>query len=134
MTREHAPRPDEEQLEFREESASLVRITAAPVVWAGHFLVCYCAVALVCAKGWQTGWLQPALLAVSLGALAVIAWLGFRSFRQWDVRNTGDFSNPHGEAEDRHQFLGHAAFLLAIVSAVGVVYVTLPILMIGVCR
>lgn len=134
MTEERPPRRDEERHEFREESASLMRITLGPLVWAGHFLLCYASVALVCAKGWPVEGLRLALLAASLAALAAIGWLGWRAFRQWDVLRTGDFSNPEGHAEDRHQFLGHAAFLLAAVSAIGVVYVTLPILMIGVCQ
>lgn len=131
---DHFPRHDEERREFREESASLFRITLGPLVWAGHFVLLYGTVALVCAKGWPTGLLRPALIVASLVALAIIFWLGLRAFRQWGVRSTGDFSHPGAEPEDRHRFLGHAAFLLSIVSAVGVIYATLPLLLIGACQ
>ncbi|EAR49612.1 hypothetical protein OG2516_04818 [Oceanicola granulosus HTCC2516] len=126
---------DEERRAFREEAESLVRITAAPTIWSGHFLLCYCAVAIACAKaGAVPGWLTGGLLAASVAALAAIGWVGWRAFRQWNVTDTGDFSNPEGEAEDRHEFLGHAAFLLAIISFIGVVYVTMPLLLVEGCR
>ena len=41
---------------------------------------------------------------------------------------------PRRSAEDRHQFLGHAGFLLALVSFIGVVYDTLPLIILGTCR
>ncbi|QQA41914.1 hypothetical protein [Pelagovum pacificum] len=133
MTEERQPRRDEERAEFREEAESLIRITAAPVIWAAHFLVCYCTIAIACEKAGGTDGVRLALILMSVVALASIAWVGFRSFRQWDVTNTGDFSNPEGEAEDRHQFLGHAAFLLAIISFIGVVYVTMPLVLLRGC-
>ena len=128
------PRRDEERHEFREEAESLIRITLAPVVWAGHFLLCYCTLAVVCAKGGDPAVWRGTLIGATVLALAVICWTGWRSFRQWDVRNTGDFANREGHAEDRHQFLGHAAFLLAMISAIGVVYVGVPLLLLEDCR
>lgn len=132
---EHKPRPDEERREFREEAESLWRITLAPGTWAAHFVLSYGAAAVVCAKApaWA-GALRLGIGALTVLALALIAWLGWRAWVQWDVRNTGDYQNALGKAEDRHEFLGHAAVLLALISALGVIYVGLPALMITDCR
>ena len=119
--------------EFREEADSLWRISLGPLTWAGHFLLCYAGMAVACAKFGGSEVLRDVLIVLTLAALGIVAWLGWRAFRQWDVRRTGDVSNPEGEAEDRHQFLGHAAFLLAVISFIGIVYTGLPLLMIGGC-
>ncbi|MCF3595063.1 hypothetical protein LZG00_13785 [Rhodobacteraceae bacterium LMO-12] len=135
MTGEHQPRPDEERREFREERESLWRITLAPVIWAAHFVTSYAVAAVICAKA--PGLLDTARLGLMLAtvlALAVVAWLGWRAWRQWDVGNTGDYTNALGVSEDRHQFLGHAAVLLALISAIGVIYGTLPVLLLDTCR
>lgn len=135
MTCEHPPRPDEEHRAFREEADSLWRITLAPVTWVAHFLLSYIVAAVVCAKvPALLGTARIGLLAATVVTLAVIVWLGLRAWRQWDWNNTGDYTNPEGEAEDRHQFLGHAAVLLALISAIGVIYGTLPVLVLDSCR
>lgn len=132
---EQQPRRDEERAEFREEAESLLKITLAPTAWAVHFLVCYAAYSIACNQlDGRTAGITTALVVFSVLVLAFIAWIGWRAFVQWDVRGTGEFSNPAGDAEDRHQFLGHAAFLLAIISFIGVSYVTLPLLMLEGCR
>ena len=129
------PRPDEEQRTFREEADSLFRITLAPTAWAGHFVLSYAAVSVGCQKlGGIEGGVRPALILLTVAVLALIGWIGWRAFRQWDVRNTGEFSNPEGKAEHRHQFLGHAGFLLALISFIGVVYTGLPLLLLQGCR
>ncbi len=131
---EHQPAPDEERREFREERESLWRITLAPATWAVHFVICYAAAAVVCAKAPDSiGTLRLGIGALTLLALGLIGWLGWRAWVQWDVRTTGDYRNPLGEAEDRHQFLGHAAVLLSVISALGVLYVALPALFIRSC-
>ena len=135
MTGEHPPRPDEERREFREEAESLWRITLAPVTWVAHFVTSYAVAAVICARA--PGLLDAARMGLGLAtllALAVIAWLGWRAWRQWDYRTTGDSTNALGQAEDRHQFLGHAAVLLALISAIGVIYGTLPVLLLDTCR
>lgn len=126
--------------EFAEESESLLRITLAPTLWALHFAFTYGATAIYCAK-----WGGAGLTTFRLGAgiltalvLAAIVWLGWRSWRQWDA-NVGRsaravFEDLVEEEEPRHQFLGHAAFLLSIISFVGVVYTSLPVILIGSCR
>ncbi|WP_118138492.1 hypothetical protein [Oceanicella sp. SM1341] len=135
MSEEHAPRPEEDRREFAEETESLWRVTFAPALWALHFLACYGLVSLACARGlFPIGATRAGLVGLTLLVLAGIAWLGWRGFRQWDVHSTGRRANPGGHAEDRHQFLGHAAFLLAIISFIGVIFVSLPLIMLEGCR
>lgn len=134
MTEERKPRGREDEREFAEEQASLFKITFGPLIWAGHFVVCYGLVAVACAKGLNIDAIRLGLMVMSAGALAGVVWVGWSAWRQWDVRRTGDLVNRHGGAEDRHHFLGHAAFLLAIISAIGVIFVTLPLILIGGCQ
>ena len=134
MTDTEQPRRREDQKEFAEEQASLFRITLAPLIWALHFVLCYGLVAVTCAKGWDIGAVRAGLLGASGAALIAIAWVGWAAWRQWNVAQTGDFVNRGGRAEDRHHFLGHAAFLLAVISLIGVVFVSLPLVLIGGCQ
>lgn len=124
----------QDQAEFRDESASLWRIAFSPTVWATHFLLCYAGGAVWCAKfGAVQGvtFLRISVAGLTVLALALIVWQGWRSARQWGPQATEqDLHHP----ESRHRFLGHAAFLLSIISGVGVVYVALPALFIASCR
>ncbi len=128
--------------EFSEESESLIRITLAPALWALHFALSYAATAVYCAKWADDG---ESILVLRIGGgiatiavLAAIAWLGWRSWQQWDAdvgRSTRQiFEDLVEEEEPRHQFLGHAAFLLSVISFVAVVYSGLPVALIGSCR
>ena len=124
--------------EFREEQASLVRITFGPLVWAVHFVLSYAGTAVFCAKldapqeAIQA--LRWGIAAATLLALGVIAWLGWHSWRQWRAGNEDIWEDPAATSEDRHQFLGHAALLLAVISFIGVVYTSLPALLSASCR
>ncbi|MBA96783.1 MAG: hypothetical protein CMN14_04695, partial [Roseobacter sp.] len=71
---------------------------------------------------------------VTAVALLAIIWLAWRAWRHWDIVRDRDWENDAGTNEDRHQFLGHAAFLLAIISFIGVAYVSLPPLLIQTCQ
>jgi len=128
-------RDEQDAREFRAEALSLWRITFSPLIWAVHFTVSYGAAAVVCAKG---GANAVTLLRMGIGigtliALALILWLAWGAWRQWDMPRDREWENDAGTSEDRHQFLGHAAFLLAVISFIGVVYVSLPVLLIGSC-
>ncbi|MFD2739463.1 hypothetical protein ACFSUD_07790 [Sulfitobacter aestuarii] len=128
---------NQESAEFREEADSLWRLTLGPLVWALHFVISYGATALVCARiagsAEAVALLRLGIGALTLLAVALILWLGWRSWRQWDVIRDRDWENDQGHSEDRHQFMGHAGFLLAVISLIGVVYVALPVLLIGSC-
>lgn len=126
-------RADED--EFRDENRSLWRIALAPTVWAFHFLFCYCGAAIWCAKhGGVEGitFLRLSIAALTVLALAIIGWQGWRSFHQWDPHETSEAELRFPES--RHNFLGHAALLLSIISAIGVIYVAMPAIFIATCR
>lgn len=122
---------------FSEEQSSLWMIALGPTIWAVHFIVCYSATAVVCAKlhGLAAdGWLLQGLIAGATAvALAGIAWVGWRSWRQWDFLDDGDHVHHQAVTEHRHEFLGHASFLLACLSFVGVLYVALPAVFVRGC-
>ena len=131
------PHRSQEQ-EFSEERSSLWRITFGPLVWAVHFVASYAATATFCAK-WPEPETHIDLLRLGVGlatvaALVAIGWLGWLAWRQWDFLDDHDYAHADGNSEDRHEFLGHAAFLLAVVSFIGVVYSGLPALFAGSCR
>jgi hypothetical protein len=134
MTEKRQPRRNKDEREFAEEQASLFKITLGPLIWAVHFVICYGLVAVTCAKGWDIGAMRTGLLVASVLALGGIGQVGRTAWRQWNVAATGDYANRSGRVEDRHHFLGHAAFLLAIISLIGVVFVSLPLVLIGGCQ
>lgn len=122
---------------FPEEQSSLWLIALGPTIWALHFVVCYAATAVVCAKldGLaEDGWLLRAVIfGATAVALALVAWIGWRSWRQWDFLDDRDLVHHRPVTEYRHEFLGHASFLLACLSFVGVLYVALPAVFVAGC-
>lgn len=132
------PSRNEERRSFAETVSSLWDIALGPVVWAGHFLLCYTATAIVCAKLGDTGaifgWLRLGIGAVTLLALAVLGRIGWKAWRQWDFLDDYDYEHEAAVTEDRHEFLGHAGFLLVTLSFVGVLYVAMPALLLDGCR
>ncbi|ALG91368.1 MAG: hypothetical protein CL814_06375 [Confluentimicrobium sp.] len=132
---EYQPHAEEERREFAAESESLWRLTLAPVTWALHLVLCYATVSLACARQlFPVDTARIWLIGATVLALALIGWQGWRALQQWNVRNTGALSHPEGKAEDRHQFLGHATFLIALISAIGTVFTSLPLLLLEGCR
>ncbi|SHJ19595.1 hypothetical protein [Wenxinia saemankumensis] len=124
--------------EFAEEQSSLWRIAFAPTVWAVHFVACYATAAVACAKFPEAelahvGVWRVAISAGTLVALALIAWIGWRAWRHWDYLDDHDYSHGRDDNESRHEFLGHAGFLLAVVSFIGVLATWLPAFLIEGC-
>lgn len=120
------------------QGTDLLRVVMAPTVWAVHFLVVYVGGAVWCAKAGREADLDPVrwlTLAATIAALALIAVL-FRGL--WRVRTPGDFQgNPNfsGNApEDRHRFLSHVGITLCALSAVAILFVALPTVMVDTCR
>lgn len=134
------PHPETGEQEFAEEEASLLRIALGPLIWAVHFVLSYAATAVFCAKlpeaTERIGFLSAAIGVATLLALGAIAWAGWRSWRQWREGNEDSVTedDAEGSHEDRHQFLGHAALLLAVISFIGVVYTALPAFLSASCR
>lgn len=120
-----------------EQRQSIIVLAVSPAIWAVHFLLCYVTAAVWCAK-------QPTALAslggvrsaiavytvVSLAAIAIVGWSGYRAHR------LGDAEPPHDEdsPQDRHRFMGFATFLLSGLSALAVVYTGLVAVFIETCQ
>ena len=125
---------EQDRKEFSDEAGSLWRIALAPSVWAGHFVLCYASVSLACVRG-----LLPieatrlSLIAVSVIVLVFFVWQGWRAWRQWAPERGHPSALSEGKAEDRHRFLGHATFLLTLISGIATVYTTLPLLLLEGC-
>ena len=133
--------PSEDREEFDAETPSLFRIAIAPTIWAFHFVLAYAGAAVACAKlgagGETVDGLRLGIAVLTLAALAGIVWTGWAAFRQWNVHAARDARQVAvdlvEEEEGRHEFLGHAALLLAVISFIGVVYTALPAMLIGSC-
>jgi hypothetical protein len=122
--------------ELHEENESLWFLIAGPVIWAGHFLLCYGTAAVWCAKAvGYGGSLETTRLAIAiytalaLAAIGAVGWVGYRR------HSFGYASLPHDDdtPEDRHRFMGFATLLLASLSAVAVIYAALVPLFVDRC-
>ncbi len=119
------------------EVESLWTLFTAPTVWALHFVGCYAAVAIYCAKaasfdfGFDT--VRLALGGLTVLALVVIVLSAYLAWRQWGF---GSGDPPHDEPtrKDRTLFQGFATLLLAGLSFVAVVYVAIPLIFIAECQ
>ena len=116
----------------------LWRVIAAPIVWALHFLFCYVYAAVYCEKVGRGASLdQPTLVVIGATAVA-LALIGLSTHHLWRVRarslTDDDFEFEHNTPEERHRFLSHVALMLCLLSAVAVLYVTIPMLYLSTCR
>jgi hypothetical protein len=120
-----------------EEHEHLFRLTAAPLLWAFHFLLSYCTAAIWCAKFAGTeGSLGNIRVAIALytGVVLVgIAFVGWRGFQRHSFEGS---TLPHDfdSAADRHRFLGFATLLLSGLSAVATLYVAMTAVFIENCH
>lgn len=120
-----------------EKHESLWWLILSPVIWAVHFLAAYITVAIYCAKiAPESGPLGVARVLVAVYSAVALVGIGLVALRSWRHHSFGRASVPHDfdTPADRHRFLGYAGFLLSGLSAVGVIYETLPLLFIGSCR
>ena len=116
------------------EIETLWTLFTAPAIWAFHFLFCYVAAAVWCAKRGDTGFgiLQAGIAAATLLAVVLITLSAWLAWRQWGF---GMQDPPHDEAtaHDRSLFQGFATLLLSGLSIIAVLYVALPPLFIDGC-
>jgi hypothetical protein len=109
-------------------------VNTGPLIWAAHFLLCYCTGAIWCEKvGEDFAVVRIAISAYTVLALVgvlAIAWYGNRRHR------LGGTSLPHDDdtPEDRHRFLGFATLLLAALSAVAILYAGLVAVFVRSCE
>lgn len=119
------------------EIETLWTLFTAPVVWALHFLVCYVAMAVFCAKGGIYGvsidTVRIGLGLFTLVALASIVFSAYLAYRQWGF-GTGDPPHDEPTARDRRYFQGFATLLLSGLSFVAVVYAAIPLILIAGCQ
>ncbi len=118
------------------EVETLWTLFTGPVVWALHFLTCYVAAAVYCAKASQLTFSFD-MLRFTLGVVTVLALLtilgaAWLAWRQWGF---GSRDPPHDEPtrQDRLLFQGFATLLLSGLSFVAVIFVSVPLLFIEVC-
>ena len=118
-----------------EKNESLWILVVSPTIWAGHFLLSYATAAIWCAKlVGPGGSLDGARLAIGIYAAAALIGIGINGWlghRKWRIGTT-----PHhlDSAEARHRFLGIASILLAGLSAVATIYVSLAAVFIRDCN
>jgi hypothetical protein len=118
------------------EVETLWTLFTGPVVWALHFLFCYVAAAIYCAKAPQLafsfGKLRLTLGIVTILALVATLATAWLAWRQWGF---GSGDPPHDEPtrQDRLMFQGFATLLLSGLSFVAVIFVSVPLLFIEVC-
>lgn len=124
------------QNETRERNQSLWLLTASPVIWAGHFLLCYVTAAIWCEKvageDGLLGTAQTAIVVYTVAALVgigIVGWSGYRRHRYGTATSPHDADTPG----DRHRFLGFATLLLSALSAVAVVYAALTVVFLDTC-
>jgi hypothetical protein len=119
-----------------EQHQSLWLLTASPLVWAAHFLLCYITAAIWCEKvvgpGGSLSTVRVAIAiytATAMAAIGVVGWIGYRR------HSYGDADLPHDDdtSEDRHRFLGFATLLLSALSAVATLYAALVAVFFGSC-
>lgn len=104
----------------------LTSLIAAPVIWAAHFLFCYILVSLDCAYGFPGVYL--AIGAATLLALALIGWIAWANYRKWlAARGTGQPGSDVG------RFFSLNSMLLCVVSAVSLVWVAFPAVLLPTC-
>jgi hypothetical protein len=119
------------------EVESLWTLFTAPTVWAIHFVGCYAAVAVYCAKAASLDisfdTVRLALGGFTFLALAAIVLSAYLAWRQWGF---GSGDPPHDEPtrKDRTLFQGFATLLLSGLSFVAVVYVAIPLIFIAECQ
>jgi hypothetical protein len=127
--------------EARHETGSgtdLWRVILAPVVWSAHFIVCYVGAAIYCEKLGREAALDPVRVFVVLATVAGLSVVGASTRGLWRVRGRSltddDFDYEYNSPEERHRFLSHVALMLSALSAIGMIYVALPVFLLGTCR
>lgn len=116
------------------DGASMWTLSAAPTVWAVHFLACYALAAVWCARagrsaplGEARGWIG----VLTLGALVLLGWLGLRAWRRARAACAVQHALDSTRARDR--FMAWIALLLALLAALAVLYAAAAAVLIGTC-
>lgn len=120
---------------FSKHDDSLFTPVASPLVWAAHFLLCYCTAAIWCAKvAARDGSLGAARIVIAgytVVALTTVFMIGRRSYhRTVSERAPRDADSSEG----RRRFLASAALLLSGLSAIAILNTALAAAIVGSCQ
>lgn len=119
------------------DEGSLWIMVAAPCVWAAHFLLVYWIAAVWCAKAdaqfASLEAVRPWMLGLTLVAWGAIALLARHAVHRYDGKLLIDEDLTKDTERERERFLGHATLLLAALSAVAVLFDTIPALVFDRC-
>lgn len=119
------------------EVETLWTLFTAPAVWALHFLICYVAAAIYCAKPGFLGLgfldLRWLLGGLTFAALAFIVLAGYLAWRQWGF-GSGDPPHDDPTRDSRKLFQGFATLLLCGLSFVAVFYTAIPLIFLAECQ
>jgi len=118
---------------LRRRTVTLWTMVVPPTVWAAHFLFSYLWAALNCAKAGRFATFPTLYVAGTIVALLVIAAAGAIATVQ---ANTPGDPPPHEHSTevDRLRFLAVATQLLAVLSAIGVIFTATPVAFLTDCR
>jgi uncharacterized membrane protein YeiB len=120
-------------MQARLQPLRLIGMVSSAIVWFAHFLLCYAIVSLACATGFaQRRVAGLAIVDIGIGivtvsALALIAWIAFVSHAGWQRAR----SRPAGNGIDA--FLALNSMMLCALSAVALIWVAFPTLMLPPC-
>lgn len=118
------------------ERFSLWLITFSPTIWAVHFVLCYMATAVWCAKvAGRDGELGDIRIAIGVLTLLALIGIGLTGWKGWRHHSFGHATAPHDfdTPEDRHRFLGFSTLLLSGLSFVATIFVALCVAFIRSC-
>lgn len=118
-----------------EPRQTLWALASAPAIWLAHMLVTYITAAVWCGMADPQAsprGLLGAFVALTVVALAGVTWIAWGG---WERYNHGDAVPSHHKdtPEDRHRFLGLATLLLALLSAVAILYGAVAVAMLRGC-
>lgn len=115
----------------------LTGMGAPMTVWAVHLVAVYSLQAVACTEGLDRLRLAGSealawwLVALTVVALAVLAWLGLRAWRGWHAARLDADMPPR--IASRRRFAAAVTGALCVLSATAIVYTTLPVLLLPGC-
>ena len=118
------------------DEGSLWIMVAVPSVWAAHFLLVYWVAAVWCAKLGRDAGLDPvrlAILGLTVLALGVVGWLAWMAWRDYAGRLPLGGEIEEDTDDGRRRFMGQATLMLAILSAVAILFDAIPALVFERC-
>ena len=117
---------------------SLWSLIAGPTIWAAHFLLCYVAAAIFCAKVFDSAAnfdsLRMFIAVATAMALAGVLYTGVQAVDDWRRALNANWAADANSLEIRRVFIGRAAFLLAGLSAIAITYVGMVAIFISTCQ